>query len=129
MAEIRKSKQLPCTSCGGLLFTLVVNVNRHSNGGMADVPAGKVCVKCATTLNTRASWQKIQIEEQAEKMRQLLEQGELELEGLLIESQKAAEEAGIGLDSIVEAAKKRRKPVTREETELGKTLDSSQEES
>lgn len=127
MGEVRRSIKLPCTTCGGFLFTAVVEVSHHPNGGISDIPAGKVCSSCGTILNTRASWAKLEIDAQREKLKQMLEAGELELEGLLADSMKSAEEAGVGTEALTELMKKGRQPRSREETELGKSLDSADE--
>ena len=127
MAEIKKRQKLPCTACGKFMFTLVVEVEHHPNGGMSDVSAGRMCAACGAILNVRASWAKLELEAQMEKIRQLREMGELELEGLLADSMKAAESAGDGLESILEVAETGRRKLSREETELGKTLDQPEE--
>lgn len=128
MSEVKRKQKLPCTTCGKFVFTTIVEVEHHPNGGISDTPAGKMCAHCGTVLNTRASWAKLEIEEQMRKIKELREMGELELEGLMADSMKSSSEAGVGLESLLKTAQEGRKPRLREETELGKILDSSTDE-
>lgn len=123
MSEVKRVRELPCTTCDGILFTPIMKVVRHPNGGIADNPQGRVCAHCGTILNTGAAWAKLELQAQRDRLKSMQEAGELELEGLLRDSARQAVGAGEGLENLMDVSEKGKRPLKRGDTALGKELD------
>jgi hypothetical protein len=121
MADTKRWTTLRCINCDENEFVTVHEIRHHPSGGTADPVIGKRCNSCGWMANVGAMWNKIQIAAQQERIRELTEEAQANLDGLVADRERGAEQSAGG--KAYEAAQRAKEPVDPRETSLGKMLD------